>query len=352
MRLLFIDATPDFTPTRKDKRACGGILTSLTIIPQHLAGKGHEVTVKSSWDKEVTVNGVRYIPIHSKTEIPKWDVTILNRNGVYNELVEYSHSIGAKVVWWLHDIVDFRYLRDAAYRRVDRIIALSQYCRTSFADFYDIKKEKFAIIPNGVDKSVFYPGEYNERKKQKLLMASALIKGFTPVYDTWRNVKRQFPEANLAIYGSQGLHGLRNSDTQQAFLKEIESEGASIQRPISQKILADKMREAWILLMPNSYPEICSNLLLQARACGLPVVSSNIGSAGEFLVNYETGMLTKYAPHDLSLWIKNYAETVVKLCGEYDLHKHISEETQKDIKSWGDVGDEWHEELRTLAQKT
>jgi len=349
MRLLFADSRGGFATTKKDERACGGILTSLTTIPRHLASKGHDVTVKSSYDKDVTLDGVRYVPVGDKSTLPKWDVIVINRNGINNPLVQYSHSIGAKVVWWLHDIVDFRYLQDSAYQHVDKVMALSEYCKESFSQFYDIPEEKFWVVPNGVDKAVFYPGEYNGRKKHKLIMASALIKGFTPVFDTWKNAKRQFPEASLTIYGSQRLHGLDNSPVQEAFLKEMQEEGAAVQLPIPQKILADKLRESWILLMPNSYPEICSNLLLQARACGLPVVTSRIGSASEFIVQDQTGVLTPYAPHDLSLWIKKYVESVVRLMKDEDRHRQISEEAPKGIRTWGEIGDEWNSCLQTLA---
>lgn len=350
MKILFVDGTPGFSPDRKDKKACGGILNSLTIIPQYLASKGHEVYVASSYEPEETINGVHYHPISKEIGIPKWDITVLNRNGVNAPLVRYSHEIGAKVVWWLHDIVDFRYLYDSSYREVDKVIALSNYCKMSFSDFYEIPEDKFVVIPNGVDKTIFYPGKYDGRTKYKIIMASALIKGFTPVYDTWMNIKRQLPNPSLTIYSGQSLHELKNNSLQDLFLKEMEEVGATIQQPIPQHILADKMREAWILLMPNSYPEICSNLLLQARACGLPVVTTNTGSVPEFITNGKTGIISKHYPHDLFLWIKGYVEATVKLCKDEILHKRISEETSKDIQSWEKIGEKWNETFKELIK--
>lgn len=343
MRILFYDATPGFSIDRKDTKPCGGILTSLTIIPQYLASKGHEVVVKCTISEKQTVNGVEYIPNGLKETMPKWDVIVLNRNGVNHSIVDYSHSIGAKVYWWLHDIVDFRYLEDSAFKKVDKIIALSEYCKNSYSDFYDIPKDKFVVIPNGADTTVFYPGKYEDRKKHHFIMASALIKGTIPVYDAWMDVKRQFPSATMTIYSSQALHEKNNSATQKAWLNEMELAGAKVQQPIPQSILADKMRHAWALLMPNSYPEICSNLLLQAQACGLPVISSNIGSASEFIKHNETGILTEYAPHDLFLWIKKYSEAVVGLSGDDNRHKFISTQSPKVVKNWKDTGEKWNE---------
>lgn len=350
MKLLFVDATPGFTPDRKLTKPCGGILTSLGIIPRYLAQNGFDVTVKSDFSEKSEVDGVKYVPLSDKELLPKWDVSIINRNGINHGIVNYSHSIGAKVVWWLHDIVDFRYLEDSSYRNIDKIVALSQYCKTSFADFYDIPDEKFVVIPNGVDKTVFFPGKYEDRKKYRLMMASALIKGYTPVYDTWANVKRQFPYSELVIYSSQSLHEKENSTKDKDWLNSMEEVGAKVQQPVPQNILAEKMRGAWALLMPNSYPEICSNLLLQARACGLPVISSNIGSAAEFIENLETGILTKYAPHDLFLWVKKYVEATAKLFGDDKLHKRISENAPNNILSWDEIGKIWADMLETIKK--
>lgn len=343
MRVLFADATTGFSPTRKDEKPCGGIITSLSIIPKYLASKGMDVTVKSSFSENKEVDGVKYVPISLKEKLPKWDVLVVNRNGINLPLVRYAHSIGSKVVWWLHDIVDMRYLEDSAYTEVDHIVALSNYCKTSYAKFYDIPGSRFVVIPNGVDKAVFYPGKYEDRKLQRMILASAPIKGFVPVEVTWTNVKRHFPNAELLIYSNQSLHDKENSNSHAAFLQGMEELGAKVQSPIPQTILADKMRGAGALLMPNSYPEICSNLLLQAQACGLPVIASNIGSAGEFIKNGETGIITDEYPHDMWLWMKSYAESAVKLFQNPEKQKQISEASPRDVLSWEEIGRKWHE---------
>ena len=103
--------------------------------------------------------------------------------------------------------------------------------------------------------------------------------------------------------------------------------------------------------MPNTYPEICSNLLLQARACGLPVVTSNIGSASEFIENGKTGIITPEYPHDIHWWIKGYAESVVTLCKDEKTHKLISDNAPEGILSWEQVGEAWHNELVQTAIK-
>ncbi len=123
--------------------------------------------------------------------------------------------------------------------------------------------------------------------------------------------------------------------------------GAHIYAPTTQKVLAHLMRKAWALLMPNTYPEICSNLLLQARACGLPVVASHIGANPEFLD--KGGLLTqKWAPHDIHSWTVEYAREACRLQQDPVLHKKLSEEAPQGVLSWDEIGGKWHELISAL----
>lgn len=348
MRILFICGTKDHNPHTRTSKPTGGILNSMTLIPEFLAEQGHEVYVNSTYEKSEIVNKVHYV--QTGENIGKWDVVVFNRNVLPKEFVLYSKSIGAKVVWWLHDIVQLTYLKDDAFMYVDKVIALSDYCKKTYTDFYDIAPEKVVVIPNGVDKKVFYPGKPEQRNRNMVMMASALIKGYTPIPTVFDNLKRHNPDIDFRIYSSQKLHGFENNRDQQAFLDRMEKEGAHVYHPVSQEVLANLLRQAHCLLMPNTYPEICSNLLLQAQASGCPVVTSNIGSAPEFITNGETGLYTtKYAPHDLFSWVVEFTNLVLDVYLDTNLSTKISTNSPKDVKSWEQIGGIWNEELTRLV---
>src|SRR5258707_1171015 len=83
--------------------------------------------------------------------------------------------------------------------------------------FYDISKEKFTVIPNGVDSKIYYPGDYSQRNPHLFISASALIKGYTAYPMVFDNLKRHDPDIDLRIYSSQKLHGIDNSSSQNEF---------------------------------------------------------------------------------------------------------------------------------------
>ncbi len=334
MQILFVDGTAGFTPHKLAEKPCGGIVTSLTIIPQYLARKGYDVTVASEFASEEKINEVKYVKEIRDID-KRADVVIFNRNIFNHAFLDMFPT--AKKVWWLHDIVDYRYMEDDSYLRMDRIVSLSDYCTASYSDFFRIPKERFVKIPNGVDKSVFYPGKPEERDRNLFVTASATVKGLYPLWFTFHNLKRNNPKAELRIYSSQKLHGLEDGQAAKYQLKQLEGEGAKILDPIPQKELADVFRKAQVVLFPSHYPEICSNLVLQAQACGAAVVSTGIGSAREFISD---GLVTSTTPADMFWWWKEFAHlTLVASKSEF------LRPLRAEILDWEEIGNKWESEI-------
>lgn len=349
MKVLFIDGTAGFSPTRKDTKPTGGILSSLTILPQLLAAKGHEVLVKSVFNEHCLINDVTYLSLTD--EVKQCDVVVFNRNVISNPIIDQAKSAGAKIIWWLHDVVDHRYLIDDAFKRVDGIVALSQYCQKTYANYFEIEKKKFAVIPNGVDKSVFYPGDYSKRNPGLMIYASAPIKGMKPLGYLAENFKRLNPTNEVRMYASQTLHDKNDDALIKYQFSRAKESGVTILDPLPQNELAKVMREAWLLLMPNSYPEICSNLLLQARASGLPVIASPTGSIPEFLRNGEHGRITKSGPCDLYYWWKEFAFEALTLTVDKDKHKQMSQSAPIGVDSWETIATQWELYLESLLRE-
>jgi glycosyltransferase involved in cell wall biosynthesis len=345
MRLIFIDGTQGFYPRRLKEKSTGGIITSLTLIPQILAKRGHEVYVLSSCLEEEKYEGVTYMNKYYNVEP---DVVIYNRNVINaNTLGAFPN---AKKIWWLHDIVDYRYLDDGAYREVDSVVALSKYCEDSYSDFYDIPKSKFMIIPNGVDKKVFH-SDTKERDRNLFLTVSAPIKGFYPLEFTYQNLRRHNPNVDFRIYSSQSLHDFSDSASTKQAYHEYKKIGIKIEEPVSQEELSNLFRKARALLMPNHYPEICSNILLQAQACGCPVIASNIGSVKEFIEHGKSGLLTHTQPHDMFWWWKDFAKQAVMIQEDDELFKFISRNSVVNVFDWNYIATRWECLIDKLTKK-
>lgn len=315
------------------------------MIPEYLSSKGHQCFTKSAYDKDETVRGVRYLGLRSPS--PSVDVVILNRNMVNADILRQIEP-GTSVVWWLHDIVDYRYLPDGAFKSVRNVVSLSRYCTDTYSEFYGIDKARFTEIPNGIDPDIWHPGPYSERDKNLFVFASAPIKGYRALAFAMYNLRRRLPDLDFRVYSSQQLHCLEDDAAVKSWLAEMGASGAKISPPLPQRDLANVFRKAWALLMPNEYPEICSNLILQAQACGLPVVTSPIGSAAEFVESGDTGLLTNRLPHDRHMWWSDFARKTLDLATQPDLHRRISERSAKDMRTWSQIGAQWGGYLESI----
>jgi len=342
MRILFVDGTKGFSPHRINEKPCGGIITSLTLVPQHLA-KYNEVFVLSDYEKEEKINRVKYIHKYYNLEP---DVVVFNRNMVHQYIVD---MFKCPKVWWLHDIVDFRYLADGSYHKCDKVVALSHYCVESYSDYYDVAKEKFVIIPNGVDTKIFYPS-IEDRGKNLFVCASAPVKGLKPIPYVYENLKRINPDVDFRVYSSQKLHDFKDDAVTKIFMDSLKSQGVKVLDPIPQNELANVLRKARALLMPNHYPEICSNLLLQAQACGCPVIGVPIGSADEFIEHGQTGLLTKTTPNDMFWWWKDFCSLASGLMLNDDLCRSISKKSCRNTVDWSYVGLQWESLVSSLKR--
>lgn len=337
MRVLFIDGTGGFDPNRLYNRPTGGIITSLTLIPQYLARHGLQVTVASEHSSTDPVFGVEYVRELREADKAA-DVVIFNRN-IYNHAFLDMFAPTSRKIWWLHDIVDHRYMEDDSYHRMDAVVALSDYCAHSYHDFYSIPTHKFVKIGNGADKTLFYPSDNHD--KNLFVTASATVKGLYPLQFAWDNLKRVNPAAELRIYSSQKLHDLPEGTVAKNQLAALAASGATVVEPVKQAELASVFRHARAVLMPNHYPEICSNILLQAQACGTPVVATSIGSAEEYIINGFTGLLTKTKPHDMFWWWKDYASQVARIAVDDNLYDLAHRLAPQHVPSWDDIGEKW-----------
>ncbi len=340
MRVLFLDATGGFYPRRLEEKPTGGILTSLTLIPRYLASLGIDVHVASTYDRVEEYMGVKYVEKPIAENI--YDVVVLNRNVIDKDIIQFFRA--SRIVWWLHDIVDHRYLEDDGYRSVDDIVALSEYCKRSYSDFYGIPLNKFHVIPNGVDRKVFYPGKEardGPRDGNLFVCASAPIKGAYPLEYTFMNLRRINPRAEIRMYSSQAIHGLENTEGMSKMLEAMRSVGITVLDPVPQAELADVMRKACAFLMPGHYPELCSNSLLQALACGTPVIGSPIASIPEFVKHRFNGLLTETGPADHYWWWKQFAVQCATIMTDKDLREKLSSNASWGPMSWDQIGNRW-----------
>ncbi|MFH1772290.1 MAG: glycosyltransferase family 4 protein [Candidatus Omnitrophota bacterium] len=189
----------------------------------------------------------------------------------------------------------------------DKIIANSQSLKE--LALKTSRKKEINVIPNGVDTEIFFPsGHKKDSDKIRLLFVGRLNKqkGLIYLLDSIQKVVQDgFNNFALEIAGEGPETNLlkRRSETLNIAYKVIFNGWCD------RDTLVKKYQEADIFINP-SLDEGMPNAVLEAMACGLPIIASDIPAHRELIVKGEEGMLIQIKDycslsHAIELMISN-----------------------------------------------
>ena len=160
-----------------------------------------------------------------------------------------------------------------------------------------VPKEKISVIYNGVDLDVFEPvprekarNELGIESRQKLILfvGNLLVtKGCNELLAAFSNLSRAAGDIHLYFIGKGPVEkGLKDAAARAGLIDCVHFRGE-----IGHSELVYWYNSADLMCLP-SYNEGVPNVLLEAMACGLPVVSTTVGGIPE-IVSADSGLLVK-----------------------------------------------------------
>jgi glycosyltransferase involved in cell wall biosynthesis len=158
-------------------------------------------------------------------------------------------------------------------------IALSEFARTKFIEG-GFPPEQIAVKPNflGVD-----PGTGKGEGGFALFVGRLTEeKGFRLLAEAWQRL----PGIPLIVAGKGPLDAM-----------ECPSNVRIIGQQSREQVFA-LMRDARVLIFPSICYECSPMTIIEAFACGLPVIGSNLGSIPEYVMHRNTGLL--FRPRDIA----------------------------------------------------
>jgi glycosyltransferase involved in cell wall biosynthesis len=170
-------------------------------------------------------------------------------------------------------------------------IAVSKAIRQRAVD-YGIPAEKVSVAYIGVDVHRFKPGGLPlEQRRKRILFVGRMVEKKAPLLmvQAFAEVRKQMPEAELVMIGEGPLLAAARALAAQLGVP-VEFLGAST----SDDVLA-QMHEARVFCLPsvtasNGDAEGLPISVLEAQACGVPVVTSARGAVGEAVTDGESGL--------------------------------------------------------------
>ena len=220
------------------------------------------------------------------------------------QMAETSKKKGAKLVWnqngvafpawhgpgWEKTNAPMKALINMA----DHVFYQSNFCRESADRFLGVREGPFEILYNAVDTNVFKPAEKNFKPEELTLL---LIGSHWQLYrvqvalETLHALLKKMDNVRLIIAGRFCWHSdsrEAEKEVREICLKLKIMDKVLFRGPYNQSEAVSVIRDAHILLH-TKYNDPCPSVVLEAMACGLPVVYSKSGGVPE-LVGPDAGI--------------------------------------------------------------
>lgn len=227
--------------------------------------------------------------------------------------------------------------------KLDRVIANSKTFFEGYKDV-DIPSEKIQLVPFGVDLKSFVPTPKKQTSDQiRLLCTSRFInrKGIEHLIKSLDYLPSNF---QLYLTGSGSVH---DPVAHRNLLDLAKPYGVRVfqsERSVSQDEIAQLYRSADVFVMPSQY-EGFGLASLEAMACGIPVVATNVQGLKEFIEHRKTGLLVDYGSP------KQIAEAIISLIDDASLRNNLIKNSldmvkQKyDAQNMADVYEKLYQEV-------
>jgi glycosyltransferase involved in cell wall biosynthesis len=200
----------------------------------------------------------------------------------------------------------FLWLRNAVLRQADAFSAIT-YDIAAELTTAGVAASKIHIIPNGVDTARFCPAD----RARKLLLRDALAlprnatvavytgrlvsyKGLHLLLEVWRSLSAAHPQAVLVLVGAGGLD-IHNCEAELRSYVNTYGLAATVHFAGGVQNVQDYLQAADLFVFPTLNDALPSSLI-EAMACGLPVISTSVGALGAVVRHQQNGLLV--APGD------------------------------------------------------
>ncbi|REE28988.1 glycosyltransferase involved in cell wall biosynthesis [Methanothermobacter defluvii] len=198
-----------------------------------------------------------------------------------------------------------------------RIITPSPYVynESSFTEDYH---EKMTWIPPAVDIETYSPRDEDSILK-KILFVGAMNrghdhKGVDVLLRAFKQVSETYKDVRLVLVGTGDM-----VTHYQGMARELEiSEIVTFKGSVDEKTLIDIYRDSYALVLPTkTIAEGFGMVLIEANACGKPVIGSRIGGIKYVIKDGETGLLVP--PGDPGA----LADAIMKLLDDEELARKL-----------------------------
>ena len=250
-----------------------------------------------------------------------------NNTAAVLEGIYLKRKLKLPLIWHVHEIIvkpkaisDFINMLMGRY--ADKIVTVSQAVANHIKQSPFIKDSQVKVIYNGVDNTVYYPMDASSIREKFDIAQDALVIGMIGRVNAIKG-QNDFIEAvePLLEKNEQAVAFLAGGvfPGEEWRLEELDKRiaSSSVVSQIHRIDYYDKTSELYnmfdIFVLPSIKPDSLPTVVLEAMACGKPVVGYRHGGVCEMVKEGENGLLaTPNKPAELSKAIQELADNTEK----------------------------------------
>lgn len=196
------------------------------------------------------------------------------------------------MIWSIYTFIE-RY----SLSRLDKLIAVNR----SAKQYYSKKKrnldDKTVVIPVGIDMEMFKPldkgkmrEKYGFNQEETIILyigRFSVEKDLELLLKAFKDLIPEIPKARLILLGKGP-----EDERLRKIVKTQHIDGVTFMKPVKHEDIPEIINCADVLTLCSLF-EGMPTVVLEALACGVPVVSTDVGDVSNVVVNGKTGQLVR-----------------------------------------------------------
>lgn len=305
----FVVILPEDGPLR-EKLMDAGAEVRILPWPARLMNAGERargLSPSALWDAALAAAALPGLARRLAQLLDEIGADVLVTNGIKSHILgALTHSGSHRpLIWYLRDGLEGRTMSTLAMRMLGRrcrcAIAISRYVESEARKVLP-RSAPVSVIYNLVDFGRFHPATrppVDIKKPNGEIWFGAVgsltpLKGQDIFLKAAARVARQLPQARFALIGSN-FYKSEAASTYERHLRDIAAQPGLAGRVFflgQRDDIASVLALLDVLVQSNREPEALGRSVLEAMACGVPVIAVNRWGPAELIVNGQTGVLT------------------------------------------------------------
>ncbi len=180
----------------------------------------------------------------------------------------------------------------------DHVIAVSEFVKYRLVHKSRLPSARVSVILNGINTKIYYPDESQSKSLKKtsdpiVIFAggrASIHKGFQYLFNAIQLLKEKHNINNINLKyagGGPDLDKLKSLVNSLGISEQVEFLG-------ELKNTASLQRSSDIIVVPSSWGDACPSAVMEAMACGKPLITTNAGGIPEIVGTNSSAIVVQY----------------------------------------------------------